>query len=161
MFSRITSGLLCVLQVAHAAYELNCPVRYIPVPTPAAVDCAASGSRHLSQSLSIVGIDTPDIIVETVKLAEDACGQAKLVVRLYESAGGRVAATLQFGLPLVITTVTETNLLEKPLPPHVAPPLVVEPGNIVRLVFEPLQIKTIVVEFGAKATDAAAIASRL
>ena len=115
--------------------------------------------------MSIVSVDTSDVIVETVKLAErDTHGQTKLVVRLYESAGGRVTAALQFGLPLVVASVTETNLLEQPLQPAdgaTAQSISVEPSNLVRLVFEPLQIKTIVVEFRSTAISGSATAARL
>ena len=139
-------------RVARAAYELNCPVREAPSSAPAA---AGAASSLLGPAMSLLSVDTPDVIVETVKLAErDTFGTTKLVVRLYETAGGRVQASLGFGLR--VASVTETNLLEQPLAG--GSPLVVEAGHVVRLVFEPLQIKTIVVELVGvgSPTDAAA-----
>ena len=65
----------------QAAYELNCPVRL------------CTGGGGLGEQFSLLGLDTPDVIVETVKMAEG--GRGALIVRLYEAAGGRVPAALQ------------------------------------------------------------------
>ncbi|MEL5960302.1 glycoside hydrolase family 38 C-terminal domain-containing protein [Streptomyces sp. CLV115] len=58
-------------------------------------------------------VDTghPAVTVESVKLAEDRGGD--VIVRLYESAGGRAGTTLRFGFPVVRAQVTD--LLERPL----------------------------------------------
>ncbi|MEK8172933.1 glycoside hydrolase family 38 C-terminal domain-containing protein [Streptomyces sp. M19] len=45
----------------------------------------------------LVAVDNPAITVEAVKLAEDRSGD--VVVRLYESSGGRAAGTLITGFP--------------------------------------------------------------
>ncbi|KUJ71039.1 alpha-mannosidase [Streptomyces albus subsp. albus] len=60
----------------------------------------------------LVRIHHPAITVESVKLAEDRSGD--VVVRLYESCGGRAAGTLFTAFPLARAQVTD--LLERPLP---------------------------------------------
>ncbi|QNA75949.1 alpha-mannosidase [Streptomyces sp. So13.3] len=60
---------------------------------------------------SLVSADHPSITVEAVKLADDRSGD--VVVRLYESRGGRVAGTLSTAFPVADATVTD--LLERPL----------------------------------------------
>ncbi|OMI41013.1 glycoside hydrolase family 38 C-terminal domain-containing protein, partial [Streptomyces sparsogenes] len=60
---------------------------------------------------SLIGVDHPAVTVESVKLAEDRSGD--VVVRLYESRGGRAAATLTTAFPVVSAQVTD--LLERPL----------------------------------------------
>ena len=50
------------------------------------------------------------VVVESVKLADDRSGD--VVVRLYESLGGRATARLVPGFP--VTEITETDLLERP-----------------------------------------------
>ncbi|WP_327154176.1 alpha-mannosidase [Streptomyces tubercidicus] len=59
----------------------------------------------------LIRIDHPAVTVESVKLAEDRSGD--VVVRLYESRGGRAGATLSPGFPVAQATVTD--LLERPL----------------------------------------------
>ncbi|MEV5612451.1 glycoside hydrolase family 38 C-terminal domain-containing protein [Streptomyces sp. NPDC052225] len=61
----------------------------------------------------LVSVDHPAVTVESVKLAEDRSGD--VVVRLYESRGGRAAATLTTGFP--VAAADETDLLERPLRP--------------------------------------------
>ncbi|KOG39910.1 alpha-mannosidase [Streptomyces decoyicus] len=61
--------------------------------------------------LPLVRVDHPALTVESVKLAEDRSGD--VVVRLYESRGGRATGTLSPGFPLERATVTD--LLERPL----------------------------------------------
>ncbi|MFG2139681.1 alpha-mannosidase [Streptomyces sp. NPDC048650] len=59
----------------------------------------------------LVRVDHPAVTVESVKLAEDRSGD--VVVRLYESRGGRATATLSPGF--AVERVTVTDLLERPL----------------------------------------------
>lgn len=81
----------------------------------------------------LVAVDHPDVLVETVKLADDRSGD--IVVRLYESRGGRARATLAAGFP--VAAVHETDLLESPLSPRThaadAVPLVLRPFQILTL----------------------------
>ncbi|MFF3954926.1 alpha-mannosidase [Streptomyces sp. NPDC001890] len=60
---------------------------------------------------SLVEAGHPAVTVESVKLAEDRSGD--VIVRLYESAGGRAGTTLRVGFPVVRAVVTD--LLERPL----------------------------------------------
>ncbi|MFE0175787.1 alpha-mannosidase [Streptomyces sp. NPDC059002] len=62
---------------------------------------------------SLVAVDHPAVTVESVKLADDRSGD--VVVRLYESQGGRAAATLRTSFPVARAEVTD--LLERPLGP--------------------------------------------
>ncbi|WP_250305886.1 glycoside hydrolase family 38 C-terminal domain-containing protein [Streptomyces sp. A 4/2] len=59
----------------------------------------------------LVSTGHPAVTVESVKLAEDRSGD--VVVRLYESAGGRADTTLRLGFP--VARVQVTDLLEQPL----------------------------------------------
>jgi len=59
----------------------------------------------------LVSVDNPAVTVESVKLAEDRSGD--VVVRLYESRGGRARCAMTTGFPVARTEVTD--LLERPL----------------------------------------------
>ncbi|MGJ5751891.1 alpha-mannosidase [Streptomyces puniciscabiei] len=59
----------------------------------------------------VVSVDGAGVTVEAVKLADDASGD--VVVRLYESRGGRARGVLRTGFPLAGASVTD--LLERPL----------------------------------------------
>ncbi|MGA4838870.1 alpha-mannosidase [Streptomyces sp. G45] len=74
---------------------LNLPLRVAPAP----------------EAAPLVRVDDPAVTVESVKLAEDRGGD--VVVRLYESRGGRARATLTTGFPVLRAEVTD--LLERPL----------------------------------------------
>ncbi|MFF9508602.1 alpha-mannosidase [Streptomyces sp. NPDC014727] len=60
---------------------------------------------------SLISTGHPAVTVESVKLAEDRSGD--VVVRLYESAGGRAPTTMRVGFPVVRARITD--LLERPL----------------------------------------------
>ncbi|WUW20792.1 glycosyl hydrolase-related protein [Streptomyces sp. NBC_01463] len=60
---------------------------------------------------SLVATGHPAVTVESVKLAEDGGGD--VIVRLYESAGGRADTTLRVSFPVVAAQITD--LLERPL----------------------------------------------
>jgi alpha-mannosidase len=59
----------------------------------------------------LVSVDNDAVVVEAVKLADDRSGD--LVVRLYESLGGAARVRLSADGN---GSVTETNLLEEPIP---------------------------------------------
>ncbi len=59
----------------------------------------------------IVALDNDAVVVEAVKLADDRSGD--VVVRLYESRGGRARATLTAGFG--VTAAEEVDLLERRL----------------------------------------------
>ncbi|WP_432511251.1 alpha-mannosidase [Kineococcus sp. SYSU DK001] len=59
----------------------------------------------------LLRVEDPAVVVEAVKLAQDGSGD--VVVRLYESLGGRVRSRVDWGFP--VASVTEVDLLERPL----------------------------------------------
>ncbi|WNZ07411.1 glycoside hydrolase family 38 C-terminal domain-containing protein [Streptomyces sp. 11x1] len=59
----------------------------------------------------VVSVDGEGVTVEAVKLADDASGD--VVVRIYESSGGRARGVLRTGFPLAGAQITD--LLERPL----------------------------------------------
>ncbi|MFD9502141.1 alpha-mannosidase [Streptomyces sp. NPDC060035] len=82
---------------------------------------------------SLVTTGHPAVTVESVKLAEDRGGD--VVVRLYESAGGRADAVLRVGFPVALAQITD--LLERPVAEAVAG----EEGLVLSL--RPFQILTV------------------
>ncbi len=111
------NGSFLACDVVREAYELNVPVPVTP----------GSGSR------SFLELSNPDIILDTVKRAEDGSGD--LVLRLYESK--RTTAACDILLRDGYGQAEETNLIEEPVAP-----LPVE-QNRIRLRFRPFEIKTI------------------
>ncbi|GLF97055.1 alpha-mannosidase [Streptomyces yaizuensis] len=96
---RFTYALLPGAEVADAVaegYALNLPLR---------VAAAGAGGP-------VVTSDHPAVTVEAVKLADDGSGD--VVVRVYESRGGRARAVLRTGFPAAGAQITD--LLERPLP---------------------------------------------
>lgn len=85
----------------------------------------------------LVAVDGDAVVVASVKLAEDRGGD--VIVRLYESRGGRAAATLEAGFPLA--AAVESDLLERPLEAGAVGP--VTPAGTVALTLRPFQIVTI------------------
>ncbi|MFE4212721.1 alpha-mannosidase [Streptomyces sp. NPDC056844] len=70
----------------------------------------------------LVTVDNDAVVVSAVKLADDASGD--VVVRLYESTGGRARVSL--GTGFAATGVAVTDLLERPLDGVTAPELTEE-----------------------------------
>jgi len=106
-----------------AAYALNDPL---------IVRRVNGGGVGGSTSRSLVSVDAPNVVIETVKQAEDGQG---LIVRLYENERCRGPATLRTGFPLAKAyrcTLLEED--EAPLP-------VVQ--NEVRVRVTPYQIMTL------------------
>ncbi len=60
-----------------------------------------------AKPISYLSVDTPNLIIDTVKKAEDS---AALIVRLYECHGSRGKATLKLGLPF--KKAARCNILE-------------------------------------------------
>jgi alpha-mannosidase len=88
------------------------------------------GHREVAPLLTV---SDPAVVVEAVKLAED--GRGDVVVRLYESLGSRVTASVTPDFPH--TAVVETDLLERPLS---APMCLADDGT---LTLRPFQIVTL------------------
>ncbi|MFH1571666.1 MAG: glycoside hydrolase family 38 C-terminal domain-containing protein, partial [Gemmatimonadota bacterium] len=115
------AGAFAADTVVRAGYELNVP----PLACPAARD--AAGHR------SLLTVDAPNVVVESVKWAED--GHA-FVVRLYEAERSGTRARVRFGVP--VKGVAETNLLEEE-----AQSLRLGRNGAVGLYFRPFEIKTL------------------
>ena len=105
--------------VVQEAYDLNCPVTTAP---------GAAGEATL------FAVDAPNVIVETVKPAED--GSTDVVVRLYESKRMATRCTLSTTLP--IAKATQTDMLEE----NEQRELTVSHGQMA-LEFRPFEVKTI------------------
>lgn len=82
-----------------AAYALNDPLIVWSSAKPAEAPLTIT---------SLVAVDSPNIVIETIKQAEDGNG---LIVRLYESQRRRGDVTLKAGFTL--SNVWHTNLLEE------------------------------------------------
>ena len=80
------------------AFRLNVPLKAIPVS-------AQDGS--LPQEYSFISCDNDDIIIDTVKSAQDGKGT---IIRLYESRRVRGERTLTINIPF--TKIYECNLME-------------------------------------------------
>lgn len=106
-------------QAVNLGYELNLPIRRF------------EGVRSLP---ALVSSDSPQCIIEAVKLAEDGSGD--LIVRCYEALGGRVRARI--ALDGSARQIVRTNLLEEPI---VGEP--VASGSSVELELRPFQIATL------------------
>ncbi|WP_215454219.1 glycoside hydrolase family 38 C-terminal domain-containing protein [Streptomyces sp. ATCC 21386] len=96
---RFTYSLLPGASIEDAVaegYALNLPLRVAD----------AAGAPE-----PVVSVDGEGVTVEAVKLADDASGD--VVVRIYESSGGRARGVLRTGFPLAGAQITD--LLERPL----------------------------------------------
>ncbi|MCK4315591.1 MAG: alpha-mannosidase, partial [Anaerolineae bacterium] len=82
-----------------ASYALNDPL---------IMRCVNGGDDGDNPSQSLVAVDMPNVIIETVKQAEDGEG---LIVRLYENERCRGPVALQVGFPLA--AAYRCNLLEQ------------------------------------------------
>mgnify|MGYP000445216141 CR=1 FL=1 len=82
---------------------------------------------------SLFTVDAPNVVLETVKLAED--GSRDIVVRLYESKRAATRCTLRTALP--VAEALATNMLEE-----CGQPLRAE-GGAIQLDFRPFEIKTL------------------
>ena len=83
-------------EAIRQGYRLNVPLREV-------VGVASDRTAPLVWS------DRENVVIETVKLAEDRTGD--VVIRLYEARGARSTATIRFGFPFA--TVRETDLFER------------------------------------------------
>jgi alpha-mannosidase len=108
----------------RAGYRLNLPERRV------------TGARPV---LPLVSVSAPEVVVESVKLADDRSGD--VVVRLYESLGGRARTTVTASFDIAEASVRD--LLERvddtvagltPMSMH---------GNVVELALGPFQVVTL------------------
>jgi alpha-mannosidase len=123
---RMTYALLPGATVADAVaegYALNLPLR-------------VGGGTATAPPPALCTVDGAAVAVEAVKLAEDRSGD--VVVRLYESLGGRAETRLRAAFP--VAAAEEVDLLERPL---AADPLPVDADGAILLGLRPFQIRTI------------------
>ncbi|MDR1512968.1 MAG: glycosyl hydrolase-related protein, partial [Propionibacteriaceae bacterium] len=106
-----------VAAAVQAGYELNVPVRVVAGAGPVA---------------PLVAVDGPGVLVESVKLADDRSGD--VVVRLYESLGGRATARVTWSFAVARAVVAD--LLERELEPSSG-------TDAAELAFRPFQIITL------------------
>jgi alpha-mannosidase len=121
---RFEYALVCGAGVADAVregYRANLPVRRV------------SGSRPVEP---LVAVDDPAVVVEAVKLADDRSGD--VVVRVYESLGGRARARLTASFD--VTSVAVCDLLEREDPDLGG---VTVDGGTVEFTVTPFQIVTL------------------
>ncbi|HTT88735.1 MAG TPA: glycoside hydrolase family 38 C-terminal domain-containing protein, partial [Acidimicrobiales bacterium] len=119
---RFHYGIVPGASVADAVrhgYQFNLPLRTV------------SSGQELSP---LVQLDNEAVVVEAVKAADDRSGD--VVLRCYESLGGRAASTLQANFP--VREVWVTDLLERPLTE-----LEVGPDNTVAVQLRPFQVLTL------------------
>jgi len=107
----------------RAGYELNTGFVARPIK-------AANGNTPARRSY--VSVDQDNVIIETIKKAEDDDG---IIVRLYETNGWRGNVTLRAFLP--VDKVIETDLMEN------EEQEIPFKDNEIRLYFEPFQIRTL------------------
>ncbi|WP_217168911.1 glycoside hydrolase family 38 C-terminal domain-containing protein [Streptomyces sp. AC512_CC834] len=105
-------------------HRVNLPERRVP------------GAADGPGTLPLVGVDTEQVVVTAVKLADDAGGD--VIVRFHEAHGGRATATVTAGFS--VAGVTAVDLLERPID---APAPMTAEGNSVRLALRPFQIVTL------------------
>jgi alpha-mannosidase len=85
----------------------------------------------------LLAVSEAGVVVEAVKLAEDRSGD--VVVRLYESRGGRTSASLTTTFPW--TSVEATDLLERAIPSEALGRMAA--GESAQLVLRPFELLTL------------------
>jgi alpha-mannosidase len=108
------------------AYEFNAPVR-------AKLGSVGAG---LPKTASLLSVDRLNLIVETIKMAED---DDALIVRLFECYGQRGEGQIDFGS--APKSVTEVNLLEKASDETSGRSITVD-GGVCRFDYKPYEIIT-------------------
>lgn len=121
-------------EVYKRGYELNVPLRTIEasqiIETPQTNDIGAV--PKLTGMDSFLKVDHQNIMIETVKLAEDG---EDIIIRLYETAGARTRANLYTGFPM--SEAWLADLLEERIRQ-----LDIK-GQTVSLTFTPFEIMTL------------------
>ncbi|MFJ2830150.1 alpha-mannosidase [Streptomyces sp. NPDC087263] len=101
----------------------------------------------LAEAQALVALDTADVLVESVKLADDRSGD--VVVRLYEACGGATSARLSAAFALA--AVFDCDLLEQP-----ERELALVPGETsTDLRLRPFQIRTLRLRPAGERTESA------
>ncbi len=121
------SGAVASSDVVDEGYSLNVPLYCTKTD---------AGSGELASSWSLINTDKSNVIIETVKKAEDSDA---LIVRLYETWNMRTSCSVKFGKEVASASIC--NLLEEK---DEALEVV---GDIASLEFKPFEIKTLKVIF--------------
>ncbi|MET0886321.1 MAG: glycoside hydrolase family 38 C-terminal domain-containing protein, partial [Mycetocola sp.] len=119
-----------ILDAAREGYRLNLPLRMI------------DGG---GVSSPLVASDSPALVIESVKLAEDRSGD--LIVRLYEARGARASGRIT--VDAAVGSIIETDLLERGLGEGSA--ITCVSGGAADLRLRPFQIVTLRVAFAGGA----------
>ena len=117
--------------VVAEGYRLNQPPRQLHI--------GATGERSPlapPTGTPVVASDCPTVVVEAVKPADDGSGD--VVVRCYESAGGRARTTLRLGFAASAARTTDAR--ERDLPGHTDAPVV---DGTVAVELRPFEVRTI------------------
>jgi alpha-mannosidase len=117
------SGNLATSHVVQAAYELNVPLRVIPL---------SPQNGDLPRQASYISLDRSNIIIEAVKQAED---DESVIVRLYEAVGCTASTKMRFGFNIISAEIVD--LMEE------NPQRLKVTENSLVLDFRPFEIKTI------------------
>ncbi|WP_053372297.1 alpha-mannosidase [Paenibacillus sp. FJAT-27812] len=112
-------------QVYKRGYELNVPLRSVRVN-------AGDAASKLPEAKSFISVEHPNVMVETVKQAEDS---DDLIVRLYETAGTHLKTTISIDMNL--SEAWLADMMETP-----SARLQAEDGAF-QLSFTPFEITTI------------------
>ncbi len=121
------AGSVDTSDVVKEGFSLNYPL-YCKTVEP--------GNGTQAAEYSMVSCDKSNVIIETIKKAEDS---DEMIVRMYETWNKKVNTVLTFAAP--IKSITECDLMEQNDAPLTAD------GNTVALTFKPFEIKTVKVRF--------------
>jgi alpha-mannosidase len=113
-----------ISDAVREGYEANLPERVV------------RGAKDIEPLVEVSGAS---LVVEAVKLAADGSGD--VVVRLYESNGGRAEGEAVAGF--ACSAVEAVDLLERPLVPGAPSPLVGVSGGAARLRVRPFELVTL------------------
>ena len=117
------TGSFADSDIVREGYDLNAPVSIVP----------GDGGQF-----SLLSLDAPNIIVETVKAAEDRSNA--LILRLYEAKRMATRCTLKLGIP--VYGANECDMLENPLRD------LETTADSIALDFRPFEVKTVRVKLG-------------
>ena len=118
---------MCDSDVVQEGFNVNYPLKAI-------VSEAHEG--NLPAEYSLVKCDKSNVVIETVKVAEDSDA---FIVRAYETWNTKTPATITFNSP--IKSAAECNLMEE------QDESVEFDGNTLKAIFKPFEIKTFKIKF--------------
>ncbi|MCX8064502.1 MAG: glycosyl hydrolase-related protein [Candidatus Hydrogenedentes bacterium] len=121
-------GDFSVEKVVRSAYELNIPLESYQI---------TNAQSNMVEMITFCLLDNPNVVVETVKKAEE---DDALILRLYEA--GKSRGKVRIGFPFKVRKVYECNLKEDNLLT-----LEVLGGNTIEFCILPFEIKTIKVYY--------------